>query len=78
MNIKNKRLCFRVFGVLAVTASIIYAGNNLSQPSTLDYSKMSTTNLQIEVEKLANEHKLSLDIEHELMKRWKTASTTIH
>ena len=77
MSQKNKKLGIRIFSILAVTASIIYAGNNFSSPKKLDYTQMSTPALQIEVERLANEHKLTLEIQMELMKRWTAVKSRV-
>lgn len=81
MNSKNKRLCIRVLSILAVTASIIYAGNNIMSPdktSKGNYSQMTMLDLQVEVEQLANNDELPFEMGLELMKRWQTEEPKVH
>ena len=77
MNIKNKRLCIRIFSLLAITASIIYANSELKN-SKVDYSQMTTTELQIQVEILSTKGTLPVEMGLELMKRWQTETSKVY
>ena len=62
--------------LLIITLGTVYASNNMNfnktNVTTKHYTKMSTAELQKEVEKLANANKLPFEMGLELMKRWQT------
>lgn len=63
-----------LIALLVVTLGTVYASNHLNLDNTKTekkhYTKMSTSELQIEVEKLSNQGKLPAEMGFELMKRW--------
>ncbi len=62
--------------LLVITIGTVYASNhiNVQKNKTVKkhFTQMSTTELQKEVEKLANANKLPFEMGLELMKRWQT------
>ena len=63
-----------LIALLVVTLGTVYASNNMSFSNTKTevkhFTKMSTTELQIEVEKLSNQGNLPFEMGLELMNRW--------
>jgi hypothetical protein len=59
-----------LIALLVVTLGTVYASNNMSFTKTKDFKKMSTTELQIEVERLSAKNKLPFEMGLELMNRW--------
>ena len=63
-----------LIALLVVTLGTVYASNNMNFSKTKvevqDFTKMSTTELQIEVQRLSIEDKLPFEMGLELMKRW--------
>ena len=57
---------------MVVTLGTVYANTqiNPTQVKSKDYTKMSTAELQTEVEKLSNQGNLPAQMGFELMKRW--------
>jgi hypothetical protein len=57
--------------LLVVTLGTVYANNQTTTTvKSKDYTQMSTTQLQIAVEKLSNEGNLPSEMGFELMRRW--------
>ena len=67
--------------LLVLTLGLVYANTNLktetSTPS-IDYKNMSTTQLQIKVEKLSNQGVLPFEMGRELMSRWAESKKEIN
>ena len=63
-----------LIALLVVTLGTVYASNNMSFTKTTveakHFTKMSTTELQIEVERLSAKDQLPFEMGLELMKRW--------
>lgn len=78
---KQPKLLIRFIALLTLTLGLVYASTVIStqkEKTTLSYKDMSTTQLQIEVEKLSNEGKLPFEMGLELMKRWQTEKPTVY
>lgn len=78
---KQPKLLIRLIALLTLTLGLVYASTVIStqkEKATLSYKDMSTTQLQIEVEKLSNEGKLPFEMGLELMKRWQTEKPTVY
>ena len=73
MNMKISKL---LITLLVITLGTVYANNTMSINNTQEkvkvkhYTQMSTSELQIEVEKLSNQGKLPFEMGLELMNRW--------
>ena len=69
--------------LLVLTLGLVYANSTLKTEndhvhSNINYKNMTTTELQIAVEKLSNEGKLPKEMGFELMKRWQTETSTTY
>lgn len=73
MNMKISKL---LITLLVITLGTVYANNTMSinnpqeKVKVKHYTQMSTSELQIEVEKLSNQGKLPFEMGLELMNRW--------
>ena len=61
--------------LLVLTLGLVYANTSLK---TVNYKNMSTTELQIQVEKLSNQGKLPAEMGFELMKRWTVSNKEVN
>ena len=64
--------------LLVITLGTVYASNTMGMNETKDYKKMSTTKLQIEVERLSLEDKLPFEMGLELIHRWSDSKKEIN
>ncbi len=71
MTKKTPKLLKTITILSLFTLGILYANNsNKKADKQIDYKKMSTTELQIEVERLSNAGKLPFEMGLELINRW--------
>jgi len=66
---------------LTLALGLVYASASIDtqkEEGTIAYKNMSTSQLQIEVEKLSNEGNLPFEMGLELMKRWQTEKPTVY
>ena len=67
--------------LLVLTLGIVYASNSTKAQNsdlTMTYKNMSTTELQIEVEKLSNQGQLPFAMGKELMSRWSAPQNEVN
>ena len=80
MTKRTPKLFINISLFLVLTLGIVYASNTAktnNNPS-MNYKNMSTTQLQIEVEKLSNQGKLPAEMGFELMKRWTVSNKEVN
>jgi len=80
MTKRTPKLFINISLFLVLTLGIIYASNtaNTNNNPSMNYKNMSTTQLQIEVEKLSNQGKLPAEMGFELMKRWTVTNKEVN
>ena len=81
MTKRTPKLFINISLFLALTLGIVYASNtakseNINQE--MDYKNMSTTQLQIQVEKLSNQGDLPFQMGLELMNRWTVTNKEVN
>jgi len=72
MKVKPVKIVTRVGILSLITISIIYGANLSKNDTTLEstYNNMSTTQLQVQVERLSQNGELPFPMGLELIKRW--------
>jgi len=80
MTKRTPKLFINISLFLVLTLGIVYASNtaNTNNNPSMTYKNMSTTQLQIEVEKLSNQGKLPAEMGFELMKRWTVTNKEVN
>nr|CAA6800204.1 MAG: Unknown protein [uncultured Thiotrichaceae bacterium] len=77
----HSKLLMKLIMLLTLTLGIVYANNIMSPKQQVEkqsYADMSTSQLQIEVERLSAEDKLPFEMGLEIIKRWQTDEANVH